>query len=268
MQCVEQRHLFLDDLISTLGLTQPEPDATLRGLLSHTAPDGSPVPFVFSPARFSHLTEVMEACAPQPYRKSVAHRVLDPAVMIDSVPGTDFANPNLELPDGLFDPSDVDRYRRTLQRLAVPYRVDAKKRATRNTDLPLMPVTASNGLVTTAMDLAKFDAALTPADADDHSALLLPDTLNVMWTPQSGRAGTAMPTGLGWFVQFYNGEKIIWQFGNVPGAYSALILKMPNRGVTFILLANSDGLSAPFNLAQGDVTKSLFASVFLRLFTS
>jgi len=268
MQCVEQRHLFLDDPISTLGLTQPEPDATLRGLLSHNAPDGSPVPFFFSPDRFSHLTDVMEACAPQPYRKSVAHRVFDPAVMIDSVPGTDFANPDLALPDGLFDSSDVDRYRRTLQRMAVPYRVDAKKRPTRNADLPLMSPTASNGLVTTAMDLAKFDAALTPADVDDHSALLLPDTLNVMWTPQSGRAGTAMPTGLGWFVQFYNGEKIVWQFGNVPGAYSALVLKLPNRGVTFILLANSDGLSAPFNLAQGDVTKSLFASVFLRLFTS
>lgn len=268
MQCVEQRHLFLDDPISTLGLSQPEPDATLRGLLSHAAPDGSPAPFQFSPDRFSRLTDVTEACAPQPYRKSVAHRIIDAAIMIDTVPGTDFANPALDLPDGLFDPSDVDRYRRTLQRMAVPYKVDAKKRATRNTDLPLMPVTASNGLVTTAMDLGKFDAALTPVDVDDRSALLLPDTLNVMWAPASARNGAPLPTGLGWFVQSYNGERLVWQFGNVPGAYSALVLKMPNRGVTFILLANSDGLSAPFNLAQGDVTKSLFASVFLRLFTS
>jgi CubicO group peptidase (beta-lactamase class C family) len=131
-----------------------------------------------------------------------------------------------------------------------------------------MPITASNGLVTTAMDLAKFDAALTPVDSDDHSALLLPDTLNAMWASAFGKNGATLPTGLGWFVQSYNGERIVWQFGSVPGAYSALVLKLPNRGVTFILLANSDGLSAPFNLAQGDVTKSLFASVFLRLFTS
>src|SRR5262249_42085464 len=211
MQCVEQRHLFLDDPISKLGLSQPEPDATLRGLLSHAAPDGSPTPFAFSADRFSHLTEVMEACAPQPYRKSIAHRLLDHESMIDSVPGTDFANPDLELPEGLFDPSDVDRYRRTLQRIAVPYRVDSRKRATRNADLALMPITASNGLVTTAMDLAKFDAALTPADVDDHSALLLPDTLNAMWTPAFGRDGTSLPTGLGWFVQSYNDEKIVWQ---------------------------------------------------------
>lgn len=270
MQCVEQRHLFLDAAISTLGLSQPESGATLQGLLSHAAPDGSPTPFAFSPDRYSHLTEVMEACAPQPYRKSVAHRVLDavPTMMSDSVPGTDFANPDLQLPDGLFDPSDVDRYRRTLQRMAVPYRVDSKKRAARNTDLPLMSMTAANGLVSTAMDLAKFDAGLTPIDADDHSALLLPDTLNAMWTPAVGRDGTPLPTGLGWFVQSYNGQRLVWQFGNVPGAYSALVLKMPDRGVTFILLANSDGLSAPFQLAQGDVTKSVFASVFLKLFLS
>jgi len=268
LQCVEQRHLFLDDPLSTLGLSQPEPDATLRGLLSHATPEGAPTPFVFSPDRFSHLTDVVEACAPQPYRKSVAHRLLDPAVMIDSVPGTDLANANLELPEGLFDQSDIDRYRRTLQRMAVPYRVDAKKRASRNTDLQLMPITAANGLVTTAMDLARFDAALTPSADDDRTALLLPSTLNLAWTPAIGRNGTTLPTGLGWFVQSYNGEKIVWQFGSVPGAYSALLLKMPARGITFILLANSDGLSAPFQLNQGDVTRSVFASVFLKLFLS
>jgi len=211
---------------------------------------------------------VMEACAPQPYRKSVAHRLLDATAMIDSVPGTDLADPNLTLPDGLFDQSDLDRYRQILGRMAVPYRVDSKKRATRNTDLQPTSISAANGLVTTAMDLAKFDAALTPADDDDHSALLLPDTLNAAFTPASGRDGVAMPTGLGWFVQFHNGEKLVWQFGSVPNAYSALVLKLPNRGVTFILLANSDGLSAPFQLTQGDVTKSVFASVFLRLFLS
>ncbi len=268
LQCVEQRHLFLDDPISTLGLTQPEPDATLRSLLSHAAPAGAPAPFLFSPDRFSHLTEVMETCAPQPYRKSIAHRVLDAAVMMDSAPGSDLADPNLTLPEGLFDPSDLDRYRQVLARMAAPYRIDAKKRATRNTDLLPMPVTAANGLVTTAMDLAKFDTALTPIDQDDHAALLLPDSLSLAFTNAVGRTGATLPTGLGWFVQVYNGEKLVWQFGNVPNAYSALVLKMPNRGVTFILLANSDGLSSPFQLPQGDVTKSLFASVFLRLFVS
>ena len=73
--------------------------------------------------------------------------------------------------------------------------------------------------------------------------------------------------GLGWFVQSYKGERVVWHFGNVPNAYSSLILKLPARGLTFIVLANSDGLSASFDLPQGDVTKSLFASLFLKLAT-
>ena len=38
------------------------------------------------------------------------------------------------------------------------------------------------------------------------------------------------------------------------------------RGVTLILLANSEGLSAPFALERGDVTTSVFARTFLRIY--
>jgi hypothetical protein len=52
----------------------------------------------------------------------------------------------------------------------------------------------------------------------------------------------------------------------VPDAYSALILKMPARRLTLIMLANSDGLSTGANLDHGDVTASPFVKIFLRLF--
>ena len=67
-------------------------------------------------------------------------------------------------------------------------------------------------------------------------------------------------------MQAYNGEPIAWQFGVVDGAYSSLIVKVPNRRLTLILLANSDGLTAPFSLDAGDVTTSIFAKTFLRTF--
>jgi len=70
----------------------------------------------------------------------------------------------------------------------------------------------------------------------------------------------------GVFVQRYGSDPVIWHFGLIPGAYSSLIVKLPARHLTLILLANSDGLTAPFDLAQGDVTRSLFAVLFLRLF--
>ncbi len=75
-----------------------------------------------------------------------------------------------------------------------------------------------------------------------------------------------MPSALGWFSQIYQGEQLVWQFGVVPDGYSALILKVPTRRLTLILLANSDGLTAPFSLQNGDVTSSLFVQPFLKLF--
>jgi hypothetical protein len=78
--------------------------------------------------------------------------------------------------------------------------------------------------------------------------------------------GIATPFGMGWFVQYYQGEKLVWQHGYVPDAFSSLILKVPGRQLTLILLANSDGLSAQFALSEGDVTSSPFARTFLRFF--
>ena len=262
LQCVEQRRLTLDDPIETYGLSAPEPSATLRQLLAHTPPGGPRETFVYSPERYAHIAELMEWCAPQPFRKSVAHRILNRLAMQDSVPGTDWKDPALPLADGLFDAAVVARYRAVLDRLAVPYKVTARTR-TEVTTLPPVPISATGGLVSTVRDLAKFDKAL---DAGTEGGLLQVETLASAWTP-AAVGGAASPMGLGWFVQSYKGEPVVWHFGNVPNAYSSLILKLPLRKMTFILLANSDGLSAPFDLTQGDVTKSLFASLFLKLVT-
>jgi len=261
LQCVEQRHLALDDPIQAYGLSAPEPTATLRQLLAHT-PAGAPRDaFAYSPDRFAHVTDLIEWCAPQPFRKSIAHRLLDRLAMQDSVPGTDWKDATLSLPDGLFDDADIARYRAVLDRLAVPYKVSGRNKADVTT-LPSTGITAAGGLVSTVRDLAKFDKAL---DAGDEGGLLLTDTLVAAWTPAVGLLGTPSPMGLGWFVQYYKGERVVWHFGNVPNAYSSLIVKLPERQMTFILLANSDGLTAPFDMTQGDVTRSLFASLFLKL---
>ena len=111
-------------------------------------------------------------------------------------------------------------------------------------------------------DLARFDAAL------DKGLLLRDDTRAMAWSNiarrrrarrfQPGSAGSSRPTA---------NDRVVWHFGLVPNAYSSLIIKLPGRGLTFILLANSDGLSAPFQLDAGDITRSLFATLFLRLYT-
>jgi CubicO group peptidase (beta-lactamase class C family) len=260
LQCAEQRRLDLDAPVRVYGVATSEPDVTTRQLLSHTFPDGPNDPFVYSADRYGQLTAVIEWCVPQPYRKTIAHRLVNRLAMQDSVPGTDWLDPAMEFPEDFWDPAEVERYRRNLTRMAVPYRIENRARV-EQTVLPRAGISASQGFVSTVRDLARVDAAL------DTTVLLLESTREAAWTPVIGRRGTPVPMGLGWFVQQHRADRVVWHFGHVPNAYSSLIIKLPAKKITFILLANSDGLSAPYQLQNGDITRSHFATVFLRLFT-
>ena len=96
-------------------------------------------------------------------------------------------------------------------------------------------------------------------------SLLRPDTLAAAWQPPLNRTGQPLPHGIGWFVQSYNGATIVWQFGISENASSSLLVTVPSRGLTAILLANSDGLVKPFGLAAGDLTASPFGRLVLGL---
>jgi CubicO group peptidase (beta-lactamase class C family) len=254
LRCAEERQLALNDPIRAYGGGLPERDATIRQVLSHTSAGGV---FRFDPERYAQLTPVVEDCGNQPFRKAVAVNLLDRLAMAGSVPGRDFGRPGGVAADVL-DRDYFEHYGRVLENLAIPYRVDKRGHAAR-AELPLEGVNAATGMVSTARDLAQFDLAL------DAGILLREDSLIAAWTPAATQSGVTSPTGLGWFVQNYRGTTIVWQFGVVGNAYSAMIVKVPSRRVTMILLANSDGLAIPFQLEAGDVTRSPFASVLLRM---
>jgi CubicO group peptidase (beta-lactamase class C family) len=255
LQCVEQRKIELDQPVAKYGVEGEASGATARQLLSHTFRVTGDAPFTYAPDLYANLTRVVEFCAEQPYRKAATDRVLERFVMFDSVPGLDMRRPEgQDVADDWFDNGDYNRYRRVLDRLAVPYKVDSRGRSER-TEVAASPMNAAGGLVSTVRDLAKLDGAF------GSELLLRSDTRELAWTPVAD--GT--PTGLGWFVQNYRGERVVWHFGLVPNAYSSLIVKLPARNLTYILLANSDRLSSPFKLESGDVTTSVFATVFLRL---
>jgi CubicO group peptidase (beta-lactamase class C family) len=254
LYCQDRGLLHLDQPIGTWAPTVQASSTTLRQLLTHsnpTAPNG----FRYDPNRYAHLARPIESCFNQPFRRAIAAEVFDRLGMTTAVPGYDIAAVPAELRQ-LFEERKLEQYASVLQQLATPYKVDRRARATR-TEVPAAGVDGAGGMIASVRDLALFDGALA-----QH---LRPETLAAAWT-NAVHNGAPTPFGLGWFVQTYNGEKLVWHFGNVPDAYSALILKVPSRRVTLILLANSDGLSAPFSLHEGDVTSSLFARTFLRLF--
>ena len=122
-------------------------------------------------------------------------------------------------------------------------------------------LSSSAGMISTVLDLVKFDVAM------DHNMIVSEATKELMFTPNISNSGKPLPYGLGWFVQNYKGKMLVWHYGWAPKAYSSLILKAPEDEVTLILLANSDGASAPFRLGAGNVLRSPFAVAFLNLFT-
>lgn len=252
-QCVEAGTLDLDARMATYASMVPDPLASVRHVLSMTsdAPAGSR--FRYDGDRFVALTPVVDACTGRPYRVAVASRIVDRLAMTDSIPGQDLESPPVDVAV-LFDPATLDRYRRVLGRLAKPYLRSGGR--TSLGDYPPRGINASAGIVSTVRDLARYDAAL------DSGILLHADTQQLAWAPFRLADGRTAPYGLGWFSQSSEAGRAIWHFGLWP-TYSSLLLKLPERDVTLILLANSDGLSARFPLADGDVTVSPFARAFI-----
>jgi CubicO group peptidase (beta-lactamase class C family) len=256
LKCSERGEVRLDDAIGKYAPSVPEPGTTLQQLLVHASPNPGK-PFKYDPGRFALLAAAVETCGEQPYRKIVAQEILDRLVMADSIPGRDILTAAPEVRQ-LFDATVLDRYAAALKRLATPYKVDRRGRAARG-DFPDAGIGGSHGLIASVRDLAEFDKAL------DNYILLRAETVEASRT-NATHNGTALPTGQGWFVQTYQGERLVWHFGVAPDAFSSMILKIPSRRLTLILLANSDGLSTGFSLADGDVTSSLFARTFLHFF--
>ncbi|MBM3781876.1 MAG: beta-lactamase family protein [Acidobacteria bacterium] len=257
--CVEAGGLDIDQPISRWVSEFPSRSATVRHVLAHASDGEPPGMFRYAPERFAELTAVAQACNPVPYRQRVYASVIERLAMTDTVPGHDLVVPDNKARD-LFSDDQLARFSAIVARVAVPYRVERPGRVVRGDYVP-RALNAEHGLVSTVRDLARYEAAL------DEGLLLLPENRALAWTP-ANFSGVALPTGLGWFVQDYNGEPLIWQFSEVPGAYSGIILKAPARRLTLIMLANSDQLTSNAGLSRGDVSTSPFVRIFLRLFVS
>jgi CubicO group peptidase (beta-lactamase class C family) len=256
-QCVETGHASLDDRLQQWMPSFAEQVTTVRDVLTHRSQSGS---FKYDAGRYATLTGFIEACiqkSPMPFRQAMTEKLLERLVMYDSVPAQNVDDGSAD-DRAIFSDSQLERFGRVLQRMALPYRVGSGNPSV-NTSVS-KSLTAATGAISTVRDLARFDGAL------DESFLLHRDTMAAMWSSARTTSDAVMPTGLGWFIQNYNGKLVYWQFGLTPGAYSSLIIKVPDKHLTLILLANSDGLSAPFSLQDGDINTSLFARAFLRLF--
>jgi CubicO group peptidase (beta-lactamase class C family) len=257
LQLVEQGKLDLEEPMSHYSREFSDDRVRIKHVLSHTSVDPPGDRFSYDGARFALLTAVLEKNTGRSFRQLITEMFLNPLSMSESVPSQDVLDAARENPK-LFSKASLDLYQKTLTRYAQPYRLYGDE-IVRTTYPSWGGVSTSAGLLSTVMDLAKFDAAI------DRHAYVGQTTQELAWTPFVSNSGRPLVHGLGWFVQTYQGVRFIWHFGNDPDEFSGTYVKVPEKGLSLILLANSDALSSPF-YRSGILTTSPLVGAFLRLF--
>ncbi len=149
------------------------------------------------------------------------------------------------------------RFDTVVKILAQPYALDREFKFTK-ISYP-QGFSTSAGLISTVLDMAKYDIAI------DQNKFLTKETQQLAFTPAVSTNGESLPYGLGWFTQNYKGTKLLWHYGYWTGN-SSFILKVPEQNITFIIMANSDNLSRPTDLGSGNAVSSPVGMAFLKTF--
>jgi CubicO group peptidase (beta-lactamase class C family) len=257
MQLVEQHKLDLNEPVSKYSSDFKDDAVKIKHLLSHTS-EGTPgEQYQYNGNRYDYLTAVIEKVTGKSFRQLAVKTILDPLGMTSSVPGHDV----VDQPDewsGQLGGVNLNRYKENLMRLALSYRLYGDGEIIR-TPYPPRGIGAAAGLLSTVLDMARYDAAI------DRHTFLKKETQDKAWTAFVSNGGTPLPHGLGWFAEDYHGLKLIWHYGYWPDSFSATYLKIPEKNLSLIVLANSDALSAPFYYTGG-IESNVIACSFLRLF--
>ncbi len=244
MQLVEENRLALDTPVSDYGISLSSQGVIrVRHLLSHTSEGVPGSHYNYSGNRYAYLDAVILGASGKTFCESLKDRILVPLSL------------NLTAPYPL-SPASCIQNSQILEKLAQGYSPNGQY---------LLPYQtyfgASAGLLSSVMDMSMFSIAL------DNDVLLRKATKDSMFTPSRSNSGTELPYGLGWFVDNNEGVTIIWHYGYWD-AVSTLIMKIPERELSFVILANTDRLSSA---SQGigtdeDVNRSVVAQEFLNAF--
>jgi CubicO group peptidase (beta-lactamase class C family) len=282
MQLVEQGKLSLETPMATFRVPARyhERQILVRHVFSHTSEGIPGESYRYSGNSYSDLTLVIEEVTGTSYPNVLRESILERAHLQRTVPGQltpgyeavvrDLAKPYESVGDQpvlsaypILVPNWTESRQQNWTVVGLRTTQDSTRREIlQEAYTPLYGANASSGLISTVGDLAKFDIAL------DRNRLITHKSKQRLFTPTVSNGGDALPYGLGWFVQKHRGTTLVWHYGNWPPIISALYLKVPEQQLTFILLSNSDRLSSPYSLGNGDVLRSPYAKLFLDHFVN
>jgi len=247
LQLVEQGKLDLDAPVSAFGIHIHSPGIiTVRHLLSHTSEDLPGTVYRYNGDRFALLDQVIKRASGKSFRELLIERILKPLHLTGTAPYRT-GNTAADSP-----------FAQVYEKLTRPYGLDNNGRVIKGRYHDYFCCSA--GIIAAAPDMAKYDIAIS------QHKLLRPETQEMAFTSFVSPEGKSLPYGLGWFTQEYNGVRLIWHYGYYSPSLSTLILKIPDERMTLIVFANTDALSRPFPLGDGDVLTSPLGVAFFRMF--
>ena len=219
---------------------------SLRHVLQHRVQGKPGSMFMYNPIVFGRLSNWVEENTDRTWRDWMNEYVLVPGGL-DTV-GAGWRDPAKGV---------------ALTNLAPPFRHTAEEDdGIAPSVLPNPELNASSGIIASAKGLANYSIALDGGD------ILSPELLERMWTPPTLADGSVAAYAYGWWVQDWNGHKLVWHGGWWPDAYAGLLLKAPDDGWTLVALGNTDGLHWDNPPHKAEVERSPLAARFLELFVA
>jgi CubicO group peptidase (beta-lactamase class C family) len=259
MQLVEKGKINLDDPLSKYdikldearryGLDVSNSDKIrVRHLLTHTAQGEPGTRFVYSGYMYGLLDSVIMKSSGRSFVDLLIENVLRPLELNHTIPN---------IRDTLAFSKTGKHLKDVIGKVYIPYQLDSLTR----------PVPAemetyfgpSAGLMSTTTDMIRFSEAIY------DNKLLNSAIWSLVFTPYVSVRGDTLPYALGWFVQKFQGLTLQWHYG-YWNTNSSLIIRIPEKKMTFVVLAATSQLSRPFSLGDGNVLVSPLATAFLREF--
>jgi CubicO group peptidase (beta-lactamase class C family) len=250
MQLVEQGLVDLDDPVSDYGVNlTANGTVRVRHIMNHTSEGVPGTNYHYSGNRFSELDAVIFSATGRRFSQLLAEEILQPLQLGHTAPNVrsvDFGVAGL----------NRDAFEANM---ASPYEWE-RGRVVRAT-YPSYFGTAG-GLIASAEDMAKYSIAI------DQGMFLRAATWDSVFTPARNPSGDVLPYGLGWFIHEHQGIELQWHYGYWD-ANSSLIVRVPEQGLAFIVLANTSMLSRAYGLGvDSDVLRSDVARLFVESFVT
>ena len=226
-----------DRLGNTIAPMQCDKPTTLGDMLNMRANGEA---FVYNPIAFARIDRALGGAGFRNMREIVRERVLDLSLE------------TFDIALGWRDPKGGS----ALRFLAEPFHLEDGRLVKQ--PLPDDDFRAAAGIIASPKSVAEFDIAF------DAGKIILPEGRRESLV--SASIGPLGDYRDGWFLEDWNGKRLMWHSGWNEKQYSALYLKVPEERLTLILMANTEAVWWSNSLVKAEVVQSPIAAKFLETF--